>query len=75
MHTHILCAFYTGLSCPLLYLWYVIIIPMYNVHPYFPLKNLGKKVCIIHGKIWVMSLSFCRLKIGPWFVMGSKLDN
>ena len=25
--------------------------PMYNVHPYFSLKNLGKKVCIIHGKI------------------------
>ena len=24
---------------------------MYNAHPYFPLKNLGKKVHIIHGKI------------------------
>ena len=23
---------------------------MYNVHPYFSLKNLGKKVSIIHGK-------------------------
>ena len=29
----------------------VIFIPMYNVHPYFSLKNLGKKVHIIHGKI------------------------
>ena len=26
--------------------------PMYNVHSYFSLKNLGKKVCIIHSKIW-----------------------
>ena len=25
--------------------------PMYNVHPYFSLKNLGKKVSIVHGKI------------------------
>ena len=24
---------------------------MYNAHPYFSLKNLGKKVRIIHGKI------------------------
>ena len=24
---------------------------MYNEHPYFPQKNLGKKVRIIHGKI------------------------
>ena len=48
--THILCALYTGLY-PLLNPWYVIIIPMYNVHPYFSLKNLGKKVRIIHSKI------------------------
>ena len=26
-------------------------LPMYNAHPYFSLKNLGKKVLIIHGKI------------------------
>ena len=26
-------------------------LPMYNAHPYFPLKNLGEKVCIILGKI------------------------
>ena len=24
---------------------------MYNAHPYFSLKNLGKKVHILHGKI------------------------
>ena len=24
---------------------------MYSVHPYFSLKNLGKKACIIQGKI------------------------
>ena len=29
-----------------------LVLPMYNVHPYFSLKNLGKKVSIIHGKIW-----------------------
>ena len=27
-----------------------LVLPMYNVHPYFSLKNLGKKVSIIHGK-------------------------
>ena len=26
-------------------------LPMYNAHPYFSLKNLGKNVHIIHGKI------------------------
>ena len=25
---------------------------MYNMHLYFSLENLGKKVCIIYGKIW-----------------------
>ena len=24
-----------------------IIIPMYNAHPYFSFKNLGKKMCVI----------------------------
>ena len=28
------------------------VLPLYNVYPYFPLKNLGKKVSIRHGKIW-----------------------
>ena len=41
----------------------------YNVHPYFPLKNLSKKVSIIHGKIQVVSFStvvnlvWCKLPI------------
>ena len=36
-------------------------LPMYNVHSYFPSKNLGKKVCIIHSKIWYMRLlGICR---------------
>ena len=29
----------------------LILIPIYNAHPYFSLKSLGKKVCIMHGKI------------------------
>ena len=29
-----------------------LVLPMCNVHPYFSLKNLDQKVCIIHGKIW-----------------------
>ena len=29
---------------------------MYNVHPYFSVKNLGKKVCIIHSKIQYLSV-------------------
>ena len=28
-----------------------LILSMYNVHSYFSLKNLGKKVHVIHGKI------------------------
>ena len=27
---------------------------MYNAHLYFPLKNLGRKAYIIHGKIWLL---------------------
>ena len=30
-----------------------LVLPMYNVHLYFSLTNLGKNVCIIHSKIWV----------------------
>ena len=29
-----------------------LVLPMYNVYPYFSLKNLGKNVHIIPGKIW-----------------------
>ena len=28
-----------------------LVLPMYNVHPYFSLKNVGNKVSKIHGKI------------------------
>ena len=28
-----------------------LVLPMYNAYPYFSLKNLGKTVHIIHGKI------------------------
>ena len=30
-----------------------LVLPMYNVHPYFSLRNLGPKVCIIHSKMQV----------------------
>ena len=30
-----------------------LVLPMYNAHPYFSLKNLGKNVRIVHGKIQV----------------------
>ena len=29
-----------------------LVLPMYNVHPYFSLKNLGQTMLIIHSKIW-----------------------
>lgn len=45
-----LCTLHMGLLCPLLHPWYVIIIPMCNVHPYFSLKSLGKEVHVKHGK-------------------------
>ena len=47
MHTHVFVHINMGLSCPC----HVIIILRHNVHPYLSLKNLGKKVHIIHGKI------------------------
>ena len=28
-----------------------LVLAMYNAHPYFPLKNLGRKVHMIHDKI------------------------
>ena len=33
-----------------------IVLPMSNAHPYFSLRNLGKAVHIIHGKIQVFRL-------------------
>ena len=29
-----------------------LVLHMYNAHPYLSLKNLGKNVCILHGKMW-----------------------
>ena len=29
-----------------------LVLPMYNAHPYFSIKNLDKKMHIIHGGIW-----------------------
>ena len=29
-----------------------LVLPMYNVHPYFSLNNFGKKVHIVYGKMW-----------------------
>ena len=31
-----------------------LVLPTDNAHPYFSLKNVGKKVSIIHGKIRVV---------------------
>ena len=30
---------------------HILMLPMYNAHPYFSLKNLSKNVHIIHGKM------------------------
>ena len=38
----------------LLYPWYVIIIPTYNVNPCFSLKNLGK-ICVLYRVTWYFS--------------------
>ena len=54
MHTHIF-VHLTGLY---LCLWYVIVIPMYNVHLSYVLKNVDKKVHIIHSKIQYYSQCF-----------------
>ena len=63
-----LCALYMGLSFPLLYLWYITTIPMYNRHAQFSLKNLGKEVHIIHGKIWGVCRHPC-VKHRPQFIV------
>ena len=38
-----------------------LVLPMYTAHPYFSPKCLGKKVCIIRGKMWYI---FSRLHFG-----------
>ena len=42
--------YYTVLFNQLIYPWYVIIVPVYNAHPYFSLKNLGKKCALYTTK-------------------------
>ena len=49
--------------------WPLLIIAMYNVHPYFSLKNLGKKVPIVHGKIWYVLLQTEGKKIMTCFLV------
>ena len=34
-----------------------LVLPMYNAHPYFSFKNLGKKVHIIHSNMWYLFIS------------------
>ena len=34
----------------------VLVLPIYNAHPYFSLKTLGQKVCTLHSKIWYFSI-------------------
>ena len=40
-----------------------LVLPIYNAHPYFFLKNLSQKVCILNGKIWYMP-SYKVLQLG-----------
>ena len=42
-----------------------LVLPMYNVHPYFSLKNLGPELCITYGKIWYVCSWFNRVLIPP----------
>ena len=53
---------YFALYMGLLYPWDIIIIPMYNVHPYFSLKNLGKKYALYMAK-YGTSLNFLYKKV------------
>ena len=31
-----------------------VVLAMYNEHPYFSPKNLGKQVCVMHGKYYIL---------------------
>ena len=50
MHTHIFVCITYGIIMPILYPWYVLIIPRYNANPYFSLKNLGKRCALYMAK-------------------------
>ena len=44
MRTHVFMCIIHGIIMPIIICpWYVIVIPMYNAHPYFYLKIWGKK--------------------------------
>ena len=49
----LLCALYMGL----LYPWFVVIIPMYNAHPYFPSKTWGER-CALYMTIPIFIFFF-----------------
>ena len=40
-----------------------LVLPMYNVHPYFPLKNLGKKYALYMAKYSTSSLPYNKIYI------------
>ena len=42
-----------------------LVLLMYNVYPYFSLKNLGKKVCIIYSKIRYSSSTLAKSGKSP----------
>lgn len=46
------CTLYMWPLYPLSYPWSVIIITMYDAHPYFLPQNSGQSVCIIRGQTW-----------------------
>ena len=64
MHTHIFVT-HSILHTGLLYPWYVIIIPMYYMHPYFSLKKLEQEVHIIHS---IIRYSICSKLEVLWFI-------
>ena len=67
MCTHVFVLITHGIIIP-------IIIPTYNAHPYFSLKNLDKKVHIIHGKIWQCSiLLICYISLGFYTLKYSEM--
>ena len=49
-----------------------LVLPMYNAHPYFSLKNLGKIVRIMHGKVQQIVLFYLIFEKGKntfhWFM-------
>ena len=46
MHAQVFVHIIQRIIIPLLYPWHVIIMPMYNAHPCFSFKNLGKKFAL-----------------------------